>query len=102
MYSFFVYFVTNFKERKKRNHEGNIHPPPRDLVIVSKACREFWDQSGTKQKGQLSNVYLHFNNESSIKKKFYVPCLVQVQKEVKKFILPEHRSLLEKSGIFML
>ena len=86
--------------------DGRIPDPPRNLVLVSKTRREYYrkqdDGTGVKQLSPLRNVYFHFNTECVKKKNnFFVPCLAQVQNDVKPFLLPEHRDVLQSCGILL-
>ena len=81
--------------------EGSaIPPPPRDLVIVSKARRQFISTNKSLCSGKLRNVYYQFNVEYVERKKDYsVLFLCQLQSGIANRLLPVHKSVLMSAGI---
>ena len=73
--------------------------PHRDLVIVTRARREFI-KDGVKSLGDIGNVYFHFS-ESCIKQhnKYFVSSLLFVSGDVKGKFKPQHKELLKQCQV---
>ena len=79
--------------------EGHLPAPPGDLVVVSRARREYMKE-GVKHFGELSNVYFHLS-EKCIKShnNYFVPSLVFVAPYVAEQLKQAHKDLLDQCDI---
>eukprot|EP00112_Aurelia_sp_Birch-Aquarium-sp1_P007142 Seg1779.6 transcript_id=Seg1779.6/GoldUCD/mRNA.D3Y31 product="hypothetical protein" protein_id=Seg1779.6/GoldUCD/D3Y31 len=80
--------------------QGQIPPPPKDMVIVTKARRRYYDPNGMPREGKLGNVYFHFNVDCVKRKNnYFVPFLCQIQVGVREQLQPGHLQMIQAGGI---
>ena len=83
-------------------YEHGYPQPPNDMVVVSKTQRKYFDVNVREWKtsGEFAKVYYHFNRACIAHyNQFFSPQMIAVPPELKPFLLPEHRQVLQSCGI---
>ena len=83
-------------------YENGYPRPPLDMVIVTKTQR-WYIHPTTKarvQSNELTNVYFHFNFACiSAFNQMFTPPIIVVPMQIRPFLLPEHRNVLQGLNI---